>query len=418
MEKPEIVIGNFIRLNSSSFNNMKQQAPEVADAFSKVLGLIAKRYAKIPIPTSQPTTLDIKDIGTMETLPGLTIFKKDINNFTHKEAFDFCENINKQYGLSGDDKWRLPTAVEMNIMNNGFNNSEIKKTVEPFEHDIYWISLFNQGFSTVRQKVEPEKGIFSKIMQLAFRPVSGTYDPSKQTTTPSSKFKVGDRIKVVNEKKVYSAYEKAFRSLNFKNKLVNEFDGQNGDLGVIFAIANHSATNDEMLAINLDSGKQILIKSEGVELVNQNTTTQTQSGVKQRIETLPEFLSVDYHISENIGDRKSPTQSAGQLKKDFGQWGGNIYEQELLNTYFRGNDGEWYKINVEKGGVWKWKKDNPPANLQTQSTVNRDYQNLSQMELQKLKRDTQAAMEAFEPEDDEYKELQQELETIELFIEN
>ena len=37
----------------------------------------------------------------------------------------------------------------------------------------------------------------------------------------------------------------------------------------------------------------------------------------------------------------------------------------ILSTKFKGNDGNWYAINVGKGGVWTWKETTPPP---TQST--------------------------------------------------
>jgi hypothetical protein len=58
-------------------------------------------------------------------------------------------------------------------------------------------------------------------------------------------------------------------------------------------------------------------------------------------------------FESNKGDRKSPTQSAGELKEIFKNLS---VADELLNTKFKGNDGQWYKINVGKGGVWTWKK--------------------------------------------------------------
>ena len=97
-----------------------------------------------------------------------------------------------------------------------------------------------------------------------------------------------------------------------------------------------------------------------------------------------------------------------------------MYEQELLSTYFKGNDGLWYKINVETGGVWKWRKADPqPQEPQTQNepTLNRDYASMSQIELEQRETDIKIALEVFDEEDEEYKELQSELDLIKLYLE-
>ncbi len=56
MKKPQEIIGDFIRLNSDSLNNMQKQAPEVAKAFAEVIKLLAVKYGNVPIPTTQTTS--------------------------------------------------------------------------------------------------------------------------------------------------------------------------------------------------------------------------------------------------------------------------------------------------------------------------------------------------------------------------
>lgn len=76
--------------------------------------------------------------------------------------------------------------------------------------------------------------------------------------------------------------------------------------------------------------------------------------IKQNIPTKPEKLNFDYLFSSNSGDRKSPTQSAGQLRKMYG--GKPKYERELFNTVFQGNDKNWYKLIKDKNDVWRWEE--------------------------------------------------------------
>ena len=104
------------------------------------------------------------------------------------------------------------------------------------------------------------------------------------------------------------------------------------------------------------------------------TTPETQSATSQSqykwpIETYPPTLkypSWNLNFEKNNGDRKSPTQSAGDLKRNVNKLGqATDYMRMILETKFKGNDGDWYEINIGKGGVWTWKKTTPPS---TQST--------------------------------------------------
>ena len=149
----------------------------------------------------------------------------------------------------------------------------------------------------------------------------------------------------------------------------------------------------------------------------QTTPQPANISIVQNIETIPSELSKQYYFDVNDGGRNAPTQPAGDLKRDYK---GTMYEQELLSTYFKGNDGLWYKINVETGGVWKWRKADPqPQEPQTQNepTLNRDYASMSQIELEQRETDIKIALEVFDEEDEEYKELQSELDLIKLYLE-
>ena len=84
------------------------------------------------------------------------------------------------------------------------------------------------------------------------------------------------------------------------------------------------------------------------------TTSQGFQGFELPIETDPKYRSFPITSFEpNKGDRKSPTQSAGELKEMFKNLS---VADEILNTKFKGNDGEWYKIYVGTSGTWTWRK--------------------------------------------------------------
>lgn len=77
-------------------------------------------------------------------------------------------------------------------------------------------------------------------------------------------------------------------------------------------------------------------------------------GYKQNIETKPEELEFDLSLAPNVGDRKSPSQSAGDLQDRFRQ-SSKIYKY-IQNVLFMGNDGLFYKVTETAKGDWKWTK--------------------------------------------------------------
>jgi hypothetical protein len=96
-----------------------------------------------------------------------------------------------------------------------------------------------------------------------------------------------------------------------------------------------------------------------------STSSQTNA-YKLPIDTYPVTLKNNYSFFvANDGSRQSPTQSAGDLKRMVMPMGTEEI-QEIRRTFFRGNDGQWYEINVGKGGTWTWKKLNPVENYETQ----------------------------------------------------
>lgn len=131
----------------------------------------------------------------------------------------------------------------------------------------------------------------------------------------------------------------------------------------------------------------------------------------QSIPTIPSLMTVDFNFKKNDGQRDSPTQGAGDLKRYYKN---TKYESEILNTYFMGNDNDWYKIDVLPSGVWKWKKED--LKIIPEPTVNRDYASMTQEELKQREKDIKIALEIFDEEDDEYKEYSNELDLIDLYI--
>ena len=156
-------------------------------------------------------------------------------------------------------------------------------------------------------------------------------------------------------------------------------------------------------------------KEDFIKSTNQATPQNSKKGVTQNIETIPSEMSVNLAMDNNRGNRNSPTQSAGDLKSIIKD---TEYETEVLNAYYMGNDGDWYKLNVEKSGVWKWKKADPQPTQNATTTLNKDYGSMSQFDLKQRISDLEIAMTVFDEEDDEYKEFATELDLIKLYVEN
>jgi hypothetical protein len=104
----------------------------------------------------------------------------------------------------------------------------------------------------------------------------------------------------------------------------------------------------------------------------QTTTSTQQNGYKLPIETYPELFSFNMPwFSPNTGDRQSPTQSAGSLKRWYEGLSSSEqtrYINEIDRARFKGNDGNWYAIKIGKGGVWTWKETTPPPTARGTST--------------------------------------------------
>ena len=68
MKKPEILIGDFIRFNEKSLNNMTSQAPDVAAAFAIVMKELAIKYGNISLPGTTTTTAVIEEKKLQKTI--------------------------------------------------------------------------------------------------------------------------------------------------------------------------------------------------------------------------------------------------------------------------------------------------------------------------------------------------------------
>jgi hypothetical protein len=77
------------------------------------------------------------------------------------------------------------------------------------------------------------------------------------------KFKVGDKVQIVDSGRTYTTYDRMFKKLGFKNIHKNEFF-QPGLVAEVFAIGEHESINVTLLALQAQDGSQCLISTPGV----------------------------------------------------------------------------------------------------------------------------------------------------------
>jgi len=91
-------------------------------------------------------------------------------------------------------------------------------------------------------------------------------------------------------------------------------------------------------------------KAQNIEIVEEPT----KKLYTLAVETDPAQVEYEIGFVANRGDRNSPSQSAGDLKFIYN----NVPDayNTIINTKFKGNDGNWYKIHVGTSGTWTWRK--------------------------------------------------------------
>jgi len=79
-----------------------------------------------------------------------------------------------------------------------------------------------------------------------------------------TKFKVGDKVRVVDSGKTYTTYVAMFEKMGFNNTESNSFF-QQGLIATVFAIDVHEDNELPLLGIQAANGTQCLISVNGVE---------------------------------------------------------------------------------------------------------------------------------------------------------
>jgi len=77
------------------------------------------------------------------------------------------------------------------------------------------------------------------------------------------KFKVGDKVQVVEPGRTYTTYEAMFKRLGFRDTKKNEFF-QPGLVAEVFVVCEHDSTGIPLVGLQAQNGSQCLISTEGV----------------------------------------------------------------------------------------------------------------------------------------------------------
>jgi hypothetical protein len=134
---------------------------------------------------------------------------------------------------------------------------------------------------------------------------------------------------------------------------------------------------------------------------------ESATGQSLNVKTIPDKLSYAIKFETNKGgSRKSPTQSAGELYRNYG---GGSYKDKIFETFFMGNDGAWWNL-VEGGSTWRWKRANP------QPTSTKDYSTMTQVELKNAYKEAVEAKKYFDKDDPEFEELEETITEIKKYL--
>lgn len=112
-----------------------------------------------------------------------------------------------------------------------------------------------------------------------------------------TKFKVGDKVEVIDNGNVYELYSKMFELFGFDNLEKNSCD--NKDTGVIVATNKHEHTKELLYALNLDNGKQVVVNENGIELRKTNKP-KTKSDYRLKVGDKVKLISTD-NTAKNYG---------------------------------------------------------------------------------------------------------------------
>jgi hypothetical protein len=240
------------------------------------------------------------------------------------------------------------------------SKKEVNRDLGPFYAINKWgnMNYYNDAASTPTQSLRYINK--EEWFEMLKRYVSTT---STQTQTETSEW----RFKTKQE--LESEFGTDFNRFSIPEGYFNDWYGQNlAEMYSSSKYANIKEAEEYLMNNDIQLGlSEFFLPKRYFTL----TSTQT-NGYTLPIETYPALFSFKIPgFSANTGNRQSPTQSAGELKRWYQTLGSaeqTRYASEIDRARFKGNDGNWYAIKIGKGGVWTWKETTPPPTARGTST--------------------------------------------------
>ena len=297
----------------------------------------------------------------VDIIEELSNVKLGANNVEHEVPVYMIKVLTTDYGVILGERRTMPVWYGSNPI-----PKEVKLLFERGKDAIQWGGSLEAKIEGPLRNAEAVPATFltnDEFRNLAYdfyNKEIGTSASSTHTgTTPvqyndtvkeaikviGERYKPGDRVNNGN------VIEKDVESFDWPEKFKLEAHKNSSGFDEINIYYSDAAAGGRRTIFTIWSGEngnfaEIVYNSKGKQSKN--------GGYKQNIATIPEELEYDLSIAPNVGDRKSPSQSAGDLQDRFRQ-NSKIYKL-IQNVLFMGNDGLFYKITETAKGDWRWTK--------------------------------------------------------------
>ena len=145
-----------------------------------------------------------------------------------------------------------------------------------------------------------------------------------------NQIKINDTVRVIETGETYTNYTEKFNELGFKNKKVNRAFGK-GETAIVFNIGYHEQQRETLYALAHEDGRECLISSRGIELVDYKPV---EAAVIEDV--LARLTKV-----ESLLDALTTQQSEPEKPQTAVEW--FVHE---LTAYDYGTEGDYYDICV------------------------------------------------------------------------
>lgn len=196
-------------------------------------------------------------------------------------AFGEIKSISRATASNWDEVEKNYGKTTTNLIYQYQINDEVYKIIEDKGFDFFNVTQYSDLdvkewiLNWFLQFEEPLKfdDIKEKLLEWyrnqINKPTAQTHTPTPQISTiPNAKFKIGDKVKIINVGQVYPYLTEMFKKMGFANPNTND-EAKNGDVGTIFAVEN-IANSDIVYGVLVELGAtrkyQTLISEQGLEL--------------------------------------------------------------------------------------------------------------------------------------------------------